>query len=281
MSKQNNIKLLFQSFAFLFIILELSSCRKLDSFPDSPIDYTDSSMIIFHRGGGYSGAGRNTLKGAIYGMSVSDGIELDIQVSKDNTPWLAHESRIEECSNFPKECFINLSDSEIEKRIDCGDFYSDKLEDVFIEASENYPETIIVLDCKAWYPCGLSEMNSIRSMKKMGDEIIKLAKKYGLEDNIIIDSSVKALLKEIKENSEIKIYFRSFSTLDRAARNAFSVNADGVSLDQDRFHLTTEDIELLNQKGVEVQLWTIDNKDELEEVLKLKPQKILTEINVD
>ncbi len=282
--KPNKARTIFiQSVAFLIIVqiilYGLPSCKKLESFPDSPINYTDSTKIIMHRGGGQSGAGRNTLDGAIYGMSVSDGIELDIQVSKDNTPWVEHNSRISECNKKPKKCFINLKDSEIEERINCGDFYTVKLESVFEEASKNYPDAIIVLDCKAWAPCGISELNPIHSMKKMGDEIIKLAKEYNLEDNIIIDSNVKPFLKEIKKKSEIKIYYRSFSSLDKAVRNAFDVNANGLSLDQNRFNLSIEDIQLLNQKGLKVQLWTIDNKDELKEILNLKPQQILTEVN--
>lgn len=263
----------------VFVIVGLSACKKLDSFPDAPLETSDSTKIIMHRGGGMSGKGRNTFDGAIYGMSVADGIELDIQQSKDNTPWLGHDSRIEECDENQKECFINLSDSEIEERINCGDFYTVKLEYIFEEASINYPDAIIVLDCKAWYPCGFSEMNSIRSMKKMGNEIIRLAKIYDLEDNIIIDSGVKAFLKEINKNSNIKIYYRSFASLDKAARNAFDVNADGVSLDQNRFKLTKEEVQLLNQKGLEVQLWTIDNKVELDEVLSLHPQQIFSEVS--
>ena len=276
---------LFQSMVFSFVILiiisGLAGCKKLESFPDSPIDTNGETLIIMHRGGGFSGTGRNTLDGAIYGMSVADGIELDIQVSQDNTPWLEHDSRIEECGEKPKACFINLRDHEIEERISCGDFYTVRLEVIFDEASKNYPDAIIVLDCKAWAPCGLTELNAIRSMKKMGTEIIRLAKKYDLEDNIIIDSNVKSLLKVINRNSAIKTYYRSFSSLDKAARNAFDVDADGLSLDQNRFNLTAGDIQLLNRKGLEVQLWTMNDKEELNEVLNIKPQQVLTEVNID
>lgn len=275
----------FQTFAIILVSLiifpSLTSCKKLDSFPDNPIDSDGETLIIMHRGGGFSGTGRNTLEGAIYGMSVADGIEIDIQVSRDNTPWLEHDSRIKACGGKPEKCFINLRDHEIEERIACGDFYTVRLEAVLDEASKNYPETIIVLDCKAWSPCGLSELNPVRSLKKMGSEVIRLAKKYKLEDNIIVDSNVKGLLKIISENSDIKIYYRSFASLDKAARNAFDVDADGLSLDRNRFNLSGEDVQLLNRKGLEVQLWTIDDKEELNGVLNLKPQQVLTEVNVD
>ena len=114
----------------------------------------------------------------------------------------------------------------------------------------------------------------------MGSEVIRLAKKYNLEDNIIVDSNVKALLKVISKDSDIKIYYRSFASLDKAARNAFDVGADGLSLDQNRFNLSGEDVQLINRKGLEVQLWTIDDKEELNGVLNLKPQQVLTEVNV-
>ena len=259
-------------------LLSLDSCKKLENFPDDPIHEKDSTFLILHRGGGHSGAGRNTLEGAVHGMKVADGIELDIQMSQDNTPWLEHDSRIPACGGKEEACFINLRDHEIEERIGCGDFYTVRLEAVFIKAALYYPDTKIILDCKAWPPCGLSELNAIRSMKKMAREIIRLAQRYNLEDNIIVDSGVKSFLKEIDKNSTIETYYRSFSSLDKAARNARNVNADGLSLDQKRYHLTKLDVKMLNQKGFEVQLWTIDNKEELEETLAVKPQHVLTEV---
>lgn len=268
-------------FGFLFIILSLSNCKKLESFQDNPINGNEETFIIMHRGGGFSGEGRNTLAGAIYGMSVADGIELDVQFSQDNTIWIEHDSRIEACENHPKKCFINLSDAEIEDRISCGDFYTVRLEEIFEEASQNYPNTIIVLDCKSWAPCGISEMNSIRAMKEMGTKLIHLALKYDLEENIIVDSHVKPLLKVIKVSSGIKTFYRSFASLDKAARNAFDVYADGLSLDQDRYGLSMADIELINQKGLEVQLWTINDIESLNAVLGLKPQLVFSEVSID
>lgn len=282
MNKKTTKKLTTQCIVFMLVFVAffsgISGCKKLENFPDSPIENNGETLLIMHRGGGFSGTGRNTLEGAIHGMTVADGIEIDLQMSQDNTPWVEHESRIDECGGKDKSCFINLSDQEIEERIGCGDFYTVRLETILEEASKKFPNTIIVLDCKAWSPCGLSEMNSIRSMKKMGSEIINLAKKYNLEENIIIDSNVKQLLRVIERESSMKIYFRSFASLDKAARNAFDVHADGLSLDQNRYNLSKDDIELINQKGLEVQLWTINNEDQLNDALKLKPQQVLTEV---
>jgi len=266
---------LFMLFIFAF---GLQACKKLESFPDNPIENEEETLLIMHRGGGFSGNGRNTLEGAIHGMTVADGIEIDIQMSQENTPWVEHESRIEECGVKDKSCFINLSDQEIEARIGCGNFYTVRLETILEEASKNFPNTLLVLDCKAWSPCGLSEMNAIRSMKKLGTEIINLARKYDLEKNIIIDSSVKPFLRVIERGSSIKIYYRSFASLDKAARNAFDVHADGLSLDQNRFNLNSADVDLLNQKGLEVQLWTINDEKQLRDILYLNPQKVLTEV---
>jgi glycerophosphoryl diester phosphodiesterase len=266
------------SLVLVAYFLGVSACKKLENFPDSPIENNGKTLLIMHRGGGFSGAGRNTLDGAIHGMTVANGIEIDVQMSQDNTPWVEHESRIEECGGKDKTCFINLSDQEIEERIGCGDFYSVRLEAILQEASKNFPNSIIVVDCKAWSPCGLSELNSIRSMKKMGSEIINLAKKYNLEENIIIDSNVKPLLRVIDRGSSMKIYYRSFASLDKAVRNAFDVHADGLSLDQNRFNLSKDDIELVNQKGLEVQLWTINDEQQLNDVLELNPQQVLTEV---
>lgn len=282
MNNKTTKQLTVQGIVFTLVLVTffsgISACKKLENFPDSPIENNGETLLIMHRGSGFSGTGRNTLEGAIHGMTVANGIEIDIQMSQNNTPWVEHESRIEECGGKDKSCFIKLSDPEIEERIGCGDFYTVRLKTILEEASKNFPNTIIVLDCKAWSPCGLSEMNSIRSMKKMGSEIINLAKKYNLEENIIVDSNVKPLLRVIERGSSIKIYYRSFASLDKAARNAFDVHADGLSLDQNRFNLSKDDIELINQKGLEVQLWTINDEDQLNNVLGLKPQQVLTEV---
>jgi len=234
--------------------------------------------LIFHRGGGLSGEGRNTLVGALYGMGVAEGIELDIQISFDNTLWIRHDPKIAKCEDFSKACFAELKDSEIEERIGCGEFDAERLEPVFVEASANFPSTVLVLDCKAWTPCGVREINPIASMKKMGKEIIRMSESYGLVDNIIVDSEVKAILRKVKKNSNIKTFYRSFGSFEKATRGAFGVNADGVSLDQKRFEMTKSDIDLLHQKGLRVMLWTMDNETDLENAIEIQPDYVFTEL---
>ena len=51
-----------------------------------------------HRGNGFNtDFVQNTLPAAEYGLSVLDGIELDIQLSKDGTLWLDHDNEVHDC----------------------------------------------------------------------------------------------------------------------------------------------------------------------------------------
>ena len=67
-----------------------------------------------HRGNGFNtDFVENTLPAAEYGLSVLDGIEQDIQISKDGTLWLDHDNEVYDCEGNNIGCFQTLTDDEI------------------------------------------------------------------------------------------------------------------------------------------------------------------------
>ena len=59
-----------------------------------------------HRGNGFNTDFiPNTLPAAEYGLSVMDGIELDIQISEDGTLWLDHDNEVHDCDGTMLDVF--------------------------------------------------------------------------------------------------------------------------------------------------------------------------------
>ncbi len=71
---------------FLAILLLYSgSCEKISYLPDNPFSGIPTKVLM-HRGNGFNdNLLPNTLAAAEFGLSVLDGVELDIQLSKDGT----------------------------------------------------------------------------------------------------------------------------------------------------------------------------------------------------
>jgi hypothetical protein len=162
----------------LVIILVISnSCKKIKYYPDK--DYQEVvTMILAHRAGGgeHSDYEENSLEAAKYGLSIVDGLEVDIQISKDRTIWLAHSADLPDCGGIMYDCFSEATDNQIVALDSCnGDSHSfTRLEDIFSLMASTHPGAFISLDVKYWSPCAVTSSDVLGVMNVIGDEIIRL-----------------------------------------------------------------------------------------------------------
>ena len=263
----------------LMLSLFLVSCERVSYFPDKPI-VEPKTFLLAHKGGGYFDKG-NTLEGCIHGLTQLDGIECDIQRSADNTLWLSHSPLTLPCENSKEKCFASLTDNSIIEVDSClgKQFNYTQLETVFSYMSTHYPEKYISLDVKAWTPCDVSNVNITRQMNQLAQEIIDLTVKYHLENQVMVESQTGDFLFYIKSHSDfIETYLTTFGDFEMGISRALYAGFSGISFKY-KFQedIVREQIDLLHRKGLKIQLWTVNNSNDLQEAKNLGADFIQTD----
>jgi glycerophosphoryl diester phosphodiesterase len=264
------------------LVAGISSCERVKYYPDNPVLFAKTNLIA-HRGSGMSNDG-NTLSGCINGFNRLDGIECDIQRSKENTIWLNHSPFIESCGEYGADCFSMLSDSRIIEIDSCLGNEKDysRLDSVFAYMSANYPNSYISLDTKAWEPCNISQVNVIRLMDQMADVIISLTNKYQLGNRVLVESETGDFLYYIMVHSDnIATYLTTMGDFDMGVSRALDAGFTGISYKYNSEEpLTKEQVDLIHRKGLRIQIWTINEIDFIRSVMELNPDFIQTD-NLD
>ena len=78
-----NMRIAVQTTIMVVLLVFSNSCEKIKYYPDK--EYQEvTTMILAHRAGGgeHSPYEENSLEAAQYGLSLVDGLEVDIQISK-------------------------------------------------------------------------------------------------------------------------------------------------------------------------------------------------------
>ena len=261
---------------FLFACI---SCNRVEYYPDRQSPYTET-YILAHKGGGDFDDG-NTLEGCMFGLSLFDGIEVDIQTSSDNTLWLSHSALLPACGSFEEDCFVSHSDSEIIEIDSCLGSETDftRLEPVFQFMSNNYPDKYISLDAKAWTPCGINGINLIRTMNLFAQAVIDLTLKYNLQNRVMVESENGDFLYYIKRNCDyIETYLTSFGDFELGVSRALDAGFSGISFAfKVKEPVTAAQIDLIHRKGLKIQLWTVYSSGDIDEAKAMNPDFIQTD----
>ena len=82
-----------------FILIFITQgCEKIIYQVDNPIAGIPTRVLMARGKGNNTDLVENTFEAAQYGLSKLDGIELDIQMSKDGTLWLDHDNEVHDCN---------------------------------------------------------------------------------------------------------------------------------------------------------------------------------------
>lgn len=137
----------------LGILILISSCSKdISDYPDSISPFTRTHILAHKAGGGNDNPHEeNTLEAAIYGFSILDGIETDIQMSRNGTLWLYHDEIIKDPDNKDKR-IPGLTDTEINVLIKTHGLKLNTLNEILQWKQDNNNNDYISLDIKSWLP---------------------------------------------------------------------------------------------------------------------------------
>lgn len=223
----------------------------------------------------------NTFAACAYGLRVSDGIEIDLQMSNDGTIWLSHDGFTRACGEIADECFHDVSDDHIGEINTClGTAFSyTRLSSVFEYIRDNHPDRFVSLDVKAWTPCGLGDLNVTRRMNIFAQKIIDMVREYGLENRVMVESEVSDFLWHVKTNSDfIETYLTVLGDFELGASRALGAGYSGISF---KFKFTEnidkETVDLLHRKGLKIQLWPVNGPGEMREAIDMGVDFIQTD----
>jgi glycerophosphoryl diester phosphodiesterase len=263
--------------------LVVTSCEKINYYPDK--DYKEvETLVLAHHGGGTCPFQDNSIEAAIYGLTYMDGIEVDVQLSKDRTVWLSHDADLPDCGGVIYDCFPVTHDYEIVALDSCNgnSLNYTRLEDVFAYMAKHYPDKYISIDVKAWSPCKITSLDITGLMNVIAEEVIKLTDKYKLQDHVMIESETATVLNFVQKHSDgIGTYLTAFGDFERGMLLTLESGYNGISFKY-KFDeaIGIKEIQLIRKKGLKIQLWTVDSEEDIKEALSINPDFIQTD-NVD
>jgi glycerophosphoryl diester phosphodiesterase len=247
------------------ILLNSGSCEKIEYAPDNPFTGLPTTVLMHRGGGDNTNVLPNTLQAAEYGLSVMDGIELDIQISKDGTLWLDHKVG----------CFQTLTDTQIKSFEECGGVVRyHTVESVFELMASKYPDSYISLDVKGQY-CEI--INTTELMRQMAESVQVLVDKYKMQGKVLVESNSVEFMKEIDDQTGIGQCIISLGDVDEGLANAAATKARGISLKYGIEEVNYDVVALIHSKGYGLVLWTINEPDDIIDAWNSKPDFIETD----
>jgi len=264
-------------FTFLLaaLILSAGGCEKIRYEPDNPFSGLPTKVLM-HRGNGFNTQfHENTLPAAEYGLSVLDGIELDIQLSKDGTLWLDHSNEVHDCDGNVVGCFQTLTDAEINAVAECADTLRyHTLESVFQLMVAEYPDSYISLDIKGQY-CEI--INTKETMRQMAESVLALVDKYNMQDKVLVESNSVEFLQELDDQTLVGQCVVSLGDVDEGIANASLVKARGISLEYGVEEVNADVVNLVHNKGYGLILWVVNEPEDIAAAWNSRPDFIETD----
>jgi glycerophosphoryl diester phosphodiesterase len=258
------------------IIFSSGGCEKIKYEPDNPFSGLPT-RVLMHRGCGFNEAFiPNTLPAAEYGLSVLDGVEMDIQISADGTLWLDHDNEVHDCAGNVVGCFQTLSDEQIMTYTECDGiikYYT--VESVFNLMASQYPESYISLDVKGQY-CEI--VNTKEFMNRMAGAVLSLVEKYKMQNKVLVESSSIEFLQELDNQSIVGQCVISLGDVDEGIANAAATKAKGISLEYGVETVDAEVVDLIHKKGYGLILWVVNEPDDIVAAWNSNPDFIETDV---
>ena len=230
------------------------------------IEYVRTMEVTAHRGASVLYP-ENTMSAFRGAQELSaDWIELDVQQTKDGKIIVLHDTNLKRTTGVNKNTW-ELTYEEIEK-LDAGSFFDKKyagekiplLEEVLEFAKENNMKLNIELK-----PTG-KEVDFEKS-------VVDLVNEYHYASSSVITSQVYEVLENVKKvDPTIKtVYVMSLAYGDitkLTAADSFSVEASSI---------TKTLVKKVHNEGKEIYAWTVNTKENMEKMIDLKVDNIITD----
>ncbi|MGC4000182.1 MAG: glycerophosphodiester phosphodiesterase [Anaeromyxobacter sp.] len=291
--------------ALALAALLAGGCDQFTQVDRGPVEPLDRPLILMHRGAGANNPEirENTMPAMLYGASLYDGVEMDLQLSRDGTLWLGHDNDVYDCSDplggatagAVVGCFQELRDTAIDAVASCdvataqpctdpeGDGcvqHYVRLEEVFQRFSTDpaLTQDLLALDVKDQL-CGSLGLDE---SKTMADRIDALTRAHGMEWRLLVESDYVTFMRRFKDNgTPTYLFVEGYAEADPIIADADREGADGIS-----YRYTSEPLDPsfpagLRNRGLRVIIWPVpDPQAKVEDIAPawgMAPDVILTD----
>ena len=262
-SEYKFIGMLLTGFVFSFIAckpdLDLSTINNLNN---------NDIGVFGHGGMGYSSAlPTNSLSSIQKAIELgADGVEVDVQLTKDNVLILYHNERLEDATNGSGQVG-GMTWEEIQ-----GVKYNDwfKMGKPIITLEEllstiDPKKTTLTLDCKVF------EADNPTVRARFQNALVEIIEENNLSEHLFIELRDPNMLKELNEQQP---NFRIFALggFEQAFQLAKQLNLYGISVTDK--HITTEQVKLAHDHNLKVAFYTSNRK---QNIIEKNPDYIQTD----
>lgn len=202
--------------------------------------------------------------------SVADGVEIDVQLSKDSVLIAYHSAELAESTDMSGQV-VDHTWAELSEARFIGVPYSEhrlmRL-DAFLDAMEDPQQYTFSLDLK------VSPGDETREvyMDRFARTLARLLQGRGLTDRIFLESQETYLLQALRyriEGARLFIYPPDF-TYGFTVANAMDL--DGISIDIAK--VTAEQVKLAHDSSLWVTVWNVDSRGLNREAIEMNPEII-------
>lgn len=215
-----------------------------------------------HRGAS-SYAPENTMSSFKKGLELgANGIELDLQRTKDGKIVIFHDEYIDKKSNAEGK-ISDYTYNEL-KEFDFGSWFSEEFKG----------ESIVLFDDFAEEFLKLKNITFAIELKEAGfeSEALSIIKKYSDAENIYISSFIYEALKEVRAiDDNIKISWLIREKIDKENIKKL-LEIKGNQICPKATNVSAEDIDLANNSGLGVRLWGVSTEEIMNEVYKFNTE---------
>lgn len=231
---------------------------------------TEKRMRIFaHRG--FSGKyPENTMLAFQKARETGcDGIELDVQLTKDNVIVIMHDETIDRTTDGKG----NLRDYTYDQlcSFDCSGKFAGKYGFQKIPTLREYLEWVKDTDLVT----NIELKNSVYYYQNLEEKVIDLVRQYHLEDKVLFSSfNLVSVLKCKKLMPQVPVGFLMEVRMDNMGGFARENQVEYYHPDIE--FLTEDQVEECHSKGIGVNVWTVNKKKEMQKMLQWKVDGIFT-----
>ncbi|MEX0966885.1 MAG: glycerophosphodiester phosphodiesterase [Bacteroidia bacterium] len=243
--------------------------------------------ILGHRGSGNTGYNslgltENTLPSILKAMELLDGVEIDIEMSRDSVVYVFHDSKIPACGNIHLSCIPTSVSSQINAHNQClpEDERIPTLREVFQALKENNYQKFVSLDVKGWFEEECIPGHNVNKVYQevIAAEIAQLIEEFQLAGKVFVETNYTVVLDEMKRiQPETPTYLLGYGKLPHNIEYALKQGYDGISFSSFDSTLTQENVETLHQSGLKLQLWTPNESQHLLKAKEYHPHFIQTD----
>lgn len=223
------------------------------------------TQITAHRGSSRS-APENTMSAIKTAIEeLADSVELDVQMSEDGVVVLGHDANLKRVAGINR-AIGSMTFSEL-RQLDVGGWFSEEF------AGEQIPTLEEVLEaCKGKINLNI-EIKNVGKDSELPGRVVDLILEQGMEEDCVITSTSLNYLKQVRE---LEPQLRTGYIISAAYGNYYSSEAvDFISVRSS--FVNQKLMENVHAQGKGVFAWTVNTKSEMERLLLLGVDGIITD----